>query len=233
MPASSRSTNRATDVYDAIRADIISGRLEPGERLAFAVLVERYRSSIGVIREGLQRLTEQGFVESRPKYGFSVVAVSADDLRDLTVARTEIEVLALRYAVADGDTEWEAQLLAAHHRMASLPQYADDGNRFTDSWAAAHKAFHHTLLAGCGNRRILAAAESLRDAAELYWRWSAPHYDRDRDIAREHREIMEAAISRDPARAGELLTRHICRTTDRLIAGMAERQDASRDTTSS
>ena len=79
MLASSRSTTRATEVDGAIRADIISGHLEPGERLAFAALVERYRSSIGVIRERRQRLTEQGFVESPPKYGFSVITVSADD----------------------------------------------------------------------------------------------------------------------------------------------------------
>lgn len=222
MAASPRSASRTADVYDVLRADILSGRLAPGERLAFAALVERCRSSVGVIREALQRLTEQGLVDSRPQRGFFVVEVSVEDLRDLTVARSEIEVLALRYAITDGDTEWEAQLLAAHHRMAILPHYTDEGQRFTEGWAVAHTAFHHALLAGCANRRILAAAVSLRDAAELYWRWSAPRFDRDRDIAREHREILEAAIGRDAERAGDLLTRHICRTTDSLIRGMAD-----------
>lgn len=220
--AAIRSASRTSDVYDAIRADILSGRLEPGGRLAFAALVERYQSSVGVIREGLQRLAEQGLVESEPQRGFQVVSVSPEDLLDLTTARVEIEVLALRYALRDGDTEWEAQLMAAHHRMATTPQYGDDTQRFTDPWAKAHGAFHHALLAGCGNRRIFAAALGLRDAAELYWRWSAPHHDRARDIAREHRDIMEASIARDADRACDLLSRHISRTTERLIAGMAD-----------
>lgn len=219
--ANASSRGRNFDVYDAIRSDILGGRLEPGERLAFAALVERYQSSVGVIREGLQRLVEQGLVESEPQRGFQVVSVSAEDLHDLTTARVEIEVLALRYAVSDGDTEWEAQLIAAHHRMFTTPQYGEDSQRFAEPWAKAHSAFHHALLAGCRNRRIRTAALTLRDAAELYWRWSAPHYDRDRDIAQEHRDIMEASIARDTERACDLLTRHISRTTDMLLLGMS------------
>lgn len=218
-----RGTGRAEVVYEAIRRDILSGRLVPGARLPFAELVERYQSSIGVIREGLQRLLEQGLVTSEPRLGFFVITVGADELRELTTARTEIEILALRYAIQDGDTEWEAQLVAAHHRLAAAHQYDDvaaDG--FTDLWARAHAAFHHTLLAGCGNRHILAAALSLRDAAELYWRWSAPRYDRERDIAQEHRDIADAALARDATRASELLTTHICRTTNALLVGMLE-----------
>lgn len=220
-----RGSGRAEVVYGAIRSDILSGRLEPGVRLPFAGLVERYQSSVGVIREGLQRLLEQGLVTSEPRLGFFVITVGADELRELTTARTEIEILALRYSIQDADTEWEAQLLAAHHRLACAHQYDADANGFTDGWARAHAAFHQTLLAGCGNRHILAAALSLRDAAELYWRWSAPHYDRDRDIAQEHRDIADAALARDATRASELLTTHICRTTDALLAGMMHDAD--------
>jgi len=218
-----RGNGRAEHVYEALRRDILSGRVEPGARLPFAELVERYHSSIGVIREGLQRLLEQGLVTSEPRLGFFVITVGADELRELTTARTEIEVLALRYAIKDGDTEWEAQLVAAHHRLSAARQYdGDDADGFTDLWARAHAGFHQALLAGCGNRHILAAALSLRDAAELYWRWSAPHYDRERDIAQEHRDIADAALARDTARASELLSTHICRTTNALLIGMLE-----------
>lgn len=220
MARASDKSSRATDVYDSLRSDILKGRLEPSERLAFASLVSRYNSSVGVIREALQRLTEQGLVESQPQHGFRVVSVSAEDLRDLTVARIEIESLALRHAIADGDTEWEALLIAAHHRLSQAPQYDGDAGEFSEQWAKAHGAFHNALLAGCGNRRILAAAQMLRDAAELYWRWSAPLYDRDRDIAKEHRELMEAALARDVTTASQLLGAHIARTTDKLLVGL-------------
>lgn len=220
--SSNHAATRTLNVYEAMRADILSGRVAPGEKLPFAALVERYQGSVGIIREGLQRLTEQGLVEAEPQRGFSVVKISAEDLQDLTTARVEIEVLALRYALRNGDTEWEALLVAAHHRMATTPQYGDDPQRFAEPWAKAHGAFHNALLAGCANRRILTAALSLRDSAELYWRWSAPHFDRDRDIAQEHRDILDASIGRDTGRACELLSKHICRTTESLLVGMGE-----------
>lgn len=206
-------------MYQAIRADIMSGDLQPGAKLAFAALVERYGSSVGVIREALQRLTEQDLVESRPQRGFHVIQISPADLHDLTDARAEIEVLALRRAIRHGDTEWEALLVAAHHRLSSAPQYEEGAERFSEPWARAHAAFHEALLVGCPNRRILSAATALRDSAELYWRWSAPHFDRERNIAREHRQILEASLARDEDRAALLLREHIERTTDRLIEG--------------
>jgi DNA-binding GntR family transcriptional regulator len=206
-------------VYQALRADILACRLAPGSRLGFAALVERYDCSIGAIREALQRLSEQDLVVAEPKRGFRVVDVSPEDLKDLTEARCEIEVLAARYAITRGDLTWESKLVAAHHRMERTPMYGpDDPERFSDEWAQAHAEFHQALLDGCPNRRILATATSLRDSAELYRQWSAPQYDRKRDIAAEHRAILDAAVARDADRACELLAAHIQKTTDALLS---------------
>ncbi|PJK20078.1 GntR family transcriptional regulator [Mycolicibacterium goodii] len=206
-------------VYQALRADILAGRIAPGSRLGFAALVERYDCSIGAIREALQRLGEQELVIAEPKRGFRVVDISPDDLNDLTEARCEIEVLALRYAVNRGNLEWESTVVAAHHRMERTPMFAPtDPDRFNDEWVLAHAEFHQALLDGCSNRRILATASALRDSAELYRQWSAPQHDRKRDIAAEHRAILDAAVGRDAELACELLTAHIQRTTDALLS---------------
>ena len=206
-------------VYQALRADILACRIAPGSRLGFAALVERYDCSIGAIRGALQRLSEQGLVVAEPKRGFRVVDISPEELNDLTEARCEIEVLAARYAVNRGDLAWESALVAAHHRMERTPMYdADDPDRLSDDWVVAHAAFHQALLDGCTNRRILSTATALRDSAELYRQWSAPQHDRQRDIAAEHRAILDAAVARDADLACELLTAHIQRTTDALLS---------------
>lgn len=210
---------RTARIYETLRADILAGRIAPGSRLGFAALVERYDCSVGVLREVLQRLSEQALVTAEPKRGFRVMDISADDLRDLTEARCEIEVLALRYAVARGDLAWESAVVAAHHRLERTPMYvADDPERFRDDWVSAHAAFHQALLDGCTNTRILATATALRDSAELYRQWSAPQHDRDRDIAGEHQAILDAAVTRQADSACQLLTAHIQRTTDALLA---------------
>lgn len=204
--------------YERIRADILGGRIQPGAKLPFANLVEEYECSIGVIREALQRLVEQGLVHTEWQQGFRVVDISVEDLQDLTDARCEFEVLALRYAIRHGDLTWEADAISAHHLLARTPMYTEDGpTRFTEGWVGAHNRFHAALVAGCSNRRILAAANSLRDSAELYQRWSAPIHDRERDIAGEHRAILDAVVERNTDPAAELLTAHIRRTTDKLL----------------
>jgi DNA-binding GntR family transcriptional regulator len=221
-----RAVTRSAMAYEALRADILAGRLRPGSKLGFAGLVARYGCSIGALREALQRLAEQSLVVNELQQGFRVVPISAEDLADLTAARCEIEILALRYAIRDGDVDWEAGAVAAHHVLGRARQFdSDDPERFSEEWAVAHERFHLVLLAGCGNRRILATATALRDSAELYRRWSAPLHDRDRDIAGEHRATLAAVIARDEDLAAELLAVHIQRTTDKLLAGEAESQE--------
>ncbi len=173
---------------------------------------------MGVVREALTRLTGEGLVESEPQYGFRVRALSATDLRHLTEARGEIETLVLRRAVEHGGLAWESEVLAAHHRLERTPQAApEDPDRLSDDWAAAHATYHRVLLAGCPNPRLLAVAESLRDSAELYRRWSVPMDHSHRDIPAEHRAILDAVLGHDPDAAAAALQAHIQRTTDILL----------------
>jgi DNA-binding GntR family transcriptional regulator len=218
VDARSSARQSKTSVFDELRSDILAGRLEPGSKLPFASLVTRFGSSIGAIREALQRLAEQGLVISEWQQGFRVTDISPEDLADLTDARCEIEVLALRYAITNADVEWEAKAMSAHHVLNRAPMYdVKDPARFSEQWVEAHAAFHDALLVGCPNRRIRTVAMSLRESAELYRRWSAPLHDRQRDIAGEHRAIIEAVIARDSELAGNLLSAHIRRTTDKLL----------------
>jgi DNA-binding GntR family transcriptional regulator len=149
-----------------------------------------------------------------------VTPLSHEDLADLTRARVEIESLVLRLSVLDGDMHWEAQAVAAHHLLERTPFFADDDHDHpSDAWAEAHAAFHMALLAGCGNRRLHSTARALREEAELYRQWSVSFgQEPDRDLPGEHRALLEAAITRDPDLAAELLRDHIAHTAQLLIS---------------
>ena len=219
LTAMTATRTKAERVYELMRADILAGRLQPGARLRYAELCERYVTSTGVLREAMLRLSEQGLVKGEPQQGFQVVDLSVDDLRDLTEARVILEALALRSALADGDIEWESRILASHHRLSRTSQYdASDPDRLSDEWVAEHAEFHQALLDGCTNRRLKEIASSLRDAAELYRRWSLPLGNgADRDVSSEHDELLEAVLARDADRAIESLTNHITLTTHILL----------------
>ncbi|MFJ7417464.1 GntR family transcriptional regulator [Streptomyces uncialis] len=208
------------DVRGQLRADILSGRLLPGHRLKFPVLSARYDVSVSVLREALVRLAEQGLVRSEPHQGFLVTPLSREDLTELTEARIELETLVLRRSVTEGDLAWESQLVAAHHTLERTPYTAQgDHDRVDDCWSAAHADFHRALLNGCANRRLLHMALGLRDEAELYRRWSRPLGDEpSRDLAGEHRALLDAALARDPEASAEALCAHVRHTTELLLS---------------
>lgn len=204
------------EVYDQLRADILGGVHRPGGKLKFAELGERYGASVSVIREALTRLVEARLVESEPRIGFRVAPLSLPDLCDLTATRIDLESLAVRYAIERGDMAWEADLVAAHHRLDRTPIVAAQGpQRVSDEWELAHAAFHRAVLAGCGSPRLIAMTDVLRDGAEFYRRWSQPQ-EPGRDIPAEHRRILQAVLDRDAEAAVHALTEHYQRTAEIL-----------------
>src|SRR6218665_2978628 len=76
-------------VYEMIREDIISSRLEPNARLKVADLAAAYGTSTNPVREALQQLRGEGFVVMEPNRGARVVAIDEDFVRDII----EIEIL--------------------------------------------------------------------------------------------------------------------------------------------
>ncbi|MFG1667750.1 GntR family transcriptional regulator [Streptomyces sp. Y7] len=214
----SGAPTRAEKVYAELRGDILNGRLDPGERLPFAQLGERYRVSTGVLREVLPRLVEQGLVTSERQFGFRVMTVSEDDLRHLTEVRITIESQALRQSVEQGDLAWQSRLVAIHHTLAATPT-ADPSGAINEDWLRAHAEFHATLNEACPNARLRGLADSLRAVSEVYRCWSCAATDSaGRDVAGEHRRILDAALASDADRAVAELTAHIQRTTDALLA---------------
>ncbi|MBO4254092.1 GntR family transcriptional regulator [Streptomyces griseorubiginosus] len=222
MTAKPTSSSRTEEVFEELRADLLGGLMEPGQRLKLTVLSSRFGVSQSVVREALTRLAEQGLAVSSPQRGFSVRPLSVADLSDLTRVRVQIESLALRQSFELGDLAWETQVLATHHTLQRTPVTRPDGS-VHDAWSTAHREFHRALLAGCGSPHLENIATSLRDGAELYRRWSWMLTDDHlRDLAAEHRLLKDLALDRDADRGVEALAEHIERSTRDLIAYATE-----------
>ena len=225
---SSKSTpprNLSRAVFGAVRAEVLSGRLAPGERLSPRALATQHDVSLSVVREALTRLSEQGLVVAEPQLGFSVVELDLDDMRDLYRLRALIESTAFGDAIAHGDLEYETRVIASHHRLERTPAVNPDGSRgITDDWSAAHEQFHYELLSAATSPRLLELARRLRDTSELYRRWSGAFAGGlpPRDVAAEHRALMKAVLDRDVDRGVALITDHINLTATLLEAGAVD-----------
>ncbi|MFD0635867.1 FCD domain-containing protein [Catenulispora yoronensis] len=113
-----------------------------------------------------------------------------------------------------GDVTWESEVLAAHHRMASLPIYLDgDPSTRNEEWARAHLIFHHKLIEACDNPVLLDICVRLSDAAELYRAWSGPGTrETHRDVAGEHKGLLDAALAHEADHGVALFEAHVDRT---------------------
>jgi len=201
-------------VYEQLRGDLLACRLWPGDRLKISDLCQSMGVNLGAVREALSRLSSEGLVVAEPQRGFRVAPISATELRDLTEVRIDVETRCLRRSIEGAGVEWETAIVAAHHGMTRLPERdPEDPLRANDAWSVHHAAFHRALVAGCGSPWLLRLRDSLYDQSERYRRLSVPLARTERDVAGEHREIMEAAVSRQADRACALLAAHFRATT--------------------
>jgi GntR family transcriptional regulator, carbon starvation induced regulator len=212
----------AERAYRALRQAIVRGDFEPGSRLRVEELSRRYSVSSSPVREALNRLCEQGLVRALENRGFRVAALTAAGVSDLARVRTLVEGEALRDAIAHGTDAWESQVVAAGHALALAERRLGDQPRtLDDDWSARHRAFHLSLYAGCTSPMLLDLADVLFDNAERYRRWAARWRQAPRRKHDEHQQLLKATVSRDAARAVELLRLHISRTEQLVSTAMA------------
>jgi DNA-binding GntR family transcriptional regulator len=226
MAAGSRSPTRAAGVLAAMRADVLGGRVRPGQALPVAELADRLGVSVTVVREALTRLSGEGLVFLEPRVGFRVVELSVEHLVDLTRIRIEIETLAVRMAVRDGDRRWEADLVAAHHLLATTPieNVLRHGN-VDDAWWILHASFHRLLSSGCGSPVLMEVRDRLWNATELYLRWSLDTDDPDylTHAIEEHQAMVGAVMARDGDAITRLVATHIQSTANVLLSSVEAR----------
>ena len=212
------SSSLTQDAYKRLRADLLACRLQPGARLKIGELCESLSVSLNAVREALARLTSEGLVVAEPQRGFRVAPISAEELRDLTGVRAQIEGMCLERAIAVGDVGWEAQLVAAFHRLSRTPEREPtDPQRMNEAWSVAHAAYHAALVAACDSPWLLRLRAILYAQSERYRRLSVPLAAAPRDLNREHQDIMDAALARDAARARTLIGQHLELTTHVLL----------------
>ncbi|MDB6060597.1 MAG: GntR family transcriptional regulator [Verrucomicrobiaceae bacterium] len=218
---SSPAQSLTQETYQRLREALLACRLPPGERISISYICSRWGVSPGAVREALSRLTSEGLVIAEPQRGFRAAPISAEDLRNLTMARSEIEVLCLKSALKAGDISWEGRLLAAYHKVSRLPpRSAENPKLLSEAYADAHREYHDAVVSGCDNPVLLKIREQLYAQSERYQRLSMQLVQYDRDLNDEHRALVEAAIARDETRAVALLRTHVEEILEMLVGSL-------------
>jgi DNA-binding GntR family transcriptional regulator len=204
----------ASAIYMQLRADIVSCRIPPGEKLNIATISKRFGVSLAAVREALSRLMAAGLVVAEDQRGFRVSSLSIPDLMDLTQTRIEIESLALRRSMQHGGEAWRQSVTLAWRSLQAIPRtLAHDRGQHNEAWTVMHGQFHAALVSACGLAWLMRFRNTLYEQSERYRRMAVAIKSTGRDIDGEHRAIVEAALAGDAERATAEMARHIERTT--------------------
>jgi DNA-binding GntR family transcriptional regulator len=195
--------DRDARVYEAIRDDIISGRIPANARLIVADLAEQHGISTNPVREALQQLRGEGFVVMTPNRGARVRPIDEDFIRDIYEIEVLIEPALTRWFVAIATSADIATLEALHAEMLQL-DYSDPVRH-----GLLDTQFHHTMYDRHYNRHAVELWWKHREILRAISRRHPISLGRQAAVMREHQELLNAIKVNDADMAAAVIARHV------------------------
>lgn len=190
-----RAGTAQDDALRQLRADLVRGRLKPGDQIVQEALAERYGISRVPIREALRVLEAEGHVVYHPNRGHFVAELSVEDLLEVYRLRELLEAEAIRVGVPRlGKADFAALSKLADEVSAAAAK--DDVIAMT----AANRMFHFAIFDAAGMPRLTRTLGQLWDATDTYRAiYFGDEINRSR-VLREHERIVAAARRHDAER---------------------------------
>lgn len=208
-PVAQEST--ASLVASRVREAIARGDIAPGSQLGEADYAAQLGVSRGPLREGLQRLTQEGLLVAHRNRGLFVIEMDPETVTDIYLAREAVErAAAAQIHASDPEVAAEA-LLGVIEEMAAAAQTGDVSKV---SEADAH--FHQVLVDHAGSPRLTRIHDTLRIETRMCIRAMEPTYTYDDARVGEHREIARSFLRGDPLLTDRLLVAHMRDALERL-----------------
>lgn len=218
-------------VYETLKKRIINNSLKPGEPMNEAILAKELKISKTPIREALQQLERDGFVENISGRGAFVSRISFQDLKELFEIREILECEAIKRASLkcdlgrieklrkdfedlknNGDMSQgaETKMTEGSLTKTSLPSESQRLNTIYKQLRAGDE-IHAYIFEALGNRRLSETYKRFLEHVErlrIHF-FNETNYERYGYTNREHLEILEALAARDPARAESAVRSHL------------------------
>ncbi|MBE1514887.1 FadR/GntR family transcriptional regulator [Nesterenkonia halotolerans] len=204
-----------------------SGDLEAGARLPpERQLAQMLGTGRSAVREALAALEILGIVHVRPGSGTYLKASASELLpqtlswglmlgeqrvQDLLQIRTALEVLAAESAASVIEPE---NLAALQAHLVQMEAHQGDYRAFVE----ADMRFHQEMAAISGNETLGSILQSVRALLRIWVDRSISDQKEARDAIAEHREVLSALITRDPAAVRQAMESHMETANERLLS---------------
>ena len=189
-------------VRDELRELVVTGELAPGTRLVEDRLAETLGVSRNPVREALQALAGEGFVELSPRRGAVVASVTRQQAEDLFDVRASLESLAARLAARRAGEHGVQRLRDV---LAQARDATEAGE--LDTVAALNSDFHSAVVELGGNDYLALLVRPM--ARRVQWVFRASAAQRGPHSWKEHEGMVAAIASGDEDLAEALAVAHV------------------------
>ena len=190
-------------IYEAIREDILGGRLAANERLIVSALATRYGTSTNPVREALQQLRGEGFVVFSHNRGARVRAIDEEFVRDIYEMEELIEPYLTRWFV---NVVTDADIARLEDMQADI-----EALNFADlsKHSVLDTRFHRIVYDRHYNRHAFEMWWKHREILGAISRGYPLSLGRRKAVLKEHRQLIAALKDHDEARAAEVILAHV------------------------
>ncbi|RJQ51422.1 MAG: GntR family transcriptional regulator [Desulfobacteraceae bacterium] len=196
--------------YEYLKERLLSGRLEPGERLTEENLAARIGVSRTPVREALHKLEQEGLVKPLETRGFIVTPSSREEIEELFAIRSILEGFALRCAVEKiTETDFE--------RLEDFIQKAEEAlkQRNFEKIYRYNTKFHDTLHGMVSDMpRLHSMMADMRKYVLRHRKDTLHSEDSARRAIEGHRKIMLALRLKEPELCERIMRKHIQESMD-------------------
>lgn len=207
-------------VFESMREAILSGVLQPGERLMEIQLAEEMGVSRTPVREAIRKLELENFVVMIPRKGAYVAGVSSKDVADVFEIRSALEGLAAGLA-AERITEDELE------QMERVLFYrASEGEEMDlEQIVKSDTDFHALVYSASRNERLIQILANLREQIQRFRATSLAVPGRNKLALEEHRAIVEALRNHNSEEAQSLAMAHIVTAENVMFDALSIKND--------
>ena len=194
-------------VYDNLRAAILSGEIAQGSRIVELQIARSLGTSRAPVREAVSRLLQAGLVETRPHHGPSVIQMTYPQVAKLYRLRVAVECAAIQEVIRQPLPPELDELQAWVDRMASLARQPRE-TAFRP-FVEADLRFHQTLWAMSENDYIERVATQIGDHVQMALAVDNARSDDLERIAAGHIPLVDAIARQDAGAATDLMRLHL------------------------
>ncbi|WP_409342428.1 GntR family transcriptional regulator [Paenibacillus sp. MBLB4367] len=187
-----------------IRTAILSGKLQPGERLKEADIADQMGISKGPVREAFRQLEREGLLITQPYKDTVVADTDGEEVRDLVIPiRFHLEWFVIeKYSSAMDEVFFEK----LQQIVREMSQHAEEGRM--DRLVELDLQFHETIISVATERTLQLTWRSIFNQMKLHFMKNLRYFNKD-EIVADHQKLLERLRTKEPALIRDELIRHM------------------------